>query len=48
MYTQTAAQVEAEKSLEKQGFRFINWIDAHDGTDDHGSMDPLGSISRYS
>ena len=48
MYTQTTAQVEAEKTLEKQGFRFINWIDAHDGNDDHGTMVMKKTISRVS
>ncbi len=26
MYNQTQAQVDAEKTLVKQGFRFMNWI----------------------
>ena len=31
MYNQTEAQQKAEALLEKQGFRFSNWISAHDG-----------------
>jgi hypothetical protein len=38
-YEATDAQLKAEKEIEKQGFRFSNWIPAQDPDDeDHGIM----------
>ena len=38
MYEQSTEQITAEKSLNKQGFSFGNWISAQDGDDSHGCM----------
>jgi hypothetical protein len=34
MYEATAAQIESEKKLNKEGFEFSNWIDTHDPNDE--------------
>jgi hypothetical protein len=38
MYNQTDAQVQAEKRLNKQGFKFSNWISAQTDDETQGTM----------
>lgn len=38
MYEATEKQLEAEKKLNKKGFRFANWIGAQDGVENHGCI----------
>ena len=55
MYIATQAQLEAEKSLNKQGVRFSNWIphlpnaenEPSEGTENLGSMVMIKSSPRF-
>jgi hypothetical protein len=38
MYDMTPQQIEAEKQLLKQGFKFLNWIDAQNENEKQGCM----------
>jgi len=38
MYNITAQQIEAEKKLKKEGFRFSNWISAQEENPELGCM----------
>lgn len=38
MYNQTPQQIDSERQLEKQGFRFSNWISAQTENENEGCM----------